>query len=130
MTLDEVRARLAEITSELEHADDLSTRMVLHQEQASLREQARNLFTATPEGRAMLEQELATLERQLDVLESQQIKKTKVSYGGGGPSGGGLEPVDVYYLRRVHESRNNVADLRKRIEELRARLRPEERRPE
>jgi hypothetical protein len=70
----------------------------------------------------MLEEELVLLERRLADLEAQKVKKPKISLGGGSPSGGGLEPADVHYLRSVHERWNDVPALREQIEELRARL--------
>jgi hypothetical protein len=122
MTLDEVRARLAEIATLLGGEVEPGERASLEAEQAELREQARVLFANLPEGRAMLEEELASLERHLAELEAQKVKKAKISLGGGSPSGGGLEPADVHYMRRVHERLNNVEELRTRIQELRARL--------
>jgi polyhydroxyalkanoate synthesis regulator phasin len=122
MNLDEVRARLAELATEIAAQTDPGTREVLKTEQMALREQARDLLARLPEGRAMLKDELAALERQLATLEAQKIKKAKISLGGGSPSGGGLEPADVHYLRSLHETRNNVPALRERIEELRRRL--------
>jgi len=122
MTLDQVRARLAEIATALAGDTDPSERAALEAEQAALREQARGLFTSLPEGRAMLKEELDALERRLAELETQKVKKAKVSLGGGSPSGGGLEPAAVHYLRSVHERWNDVPALRQKIEELRARL--------
>jgi hypothetical protein len=122
MTLDEVRARLAELATELATESDPSRRHVLVTEQATLREQARDLFARLPEGRIMLEEELGALERRLAELETQKVKKAKTSLGGGSPSGGGLEPADVHYLRSIHEHWNDVPTLREKIEELRARL--------
>jgi phage I-like protein len=123
MTLDEVRARLAELAGQLVGESDRTRREALESEQTTLREQARDLFTRLPEGRAMLEEELDALGRRLAALEAQKIKKTKASLGGGSPSGGGLEPADVHYLRSIHEQWNDVPALRAKIEELRARLR-------
>jgi chromosome segregation ATPase len=122
MNLDEVRARLAALTAELEREGDADRRDALRREQDALREHAREVFTQLPEGRAMLEEELAALERRLAELESQKIKKAKTSLGGGSPSGGGLEPADVHYLRSIHERWNDVPALRARIEELHKRL--------
>ena len=110
--IDQLRERLAAI----------ATRDALEAEQADLRERVKAAFSEHPDGRIMLEEELTVLERRLSELEGQQIKKAKISMGGGSPSGGGLEPQDVYYLRKVHEKWNDVPALRERIEELRARL--------
>jgi len=121
-TIDQLRERLAAIATRLANDPDPSMRDALEAEQADLRERVQARFSAHPQGRAMLEEELATLERQLEQLVSQQIKKARTSLGGGSPSGGGLEPRDVQYLRAVHERWNNMPALRARIEELRNRL--------
>ncbi len=120
--IDRLRERLAQIAIELSEMASSPGRSALEAEQAALRGQVRTAFASSAEGRTMIEEELATLERRLAELEGQQIKKAKISLGGGGPSGGGLEPKDVYYLRRVHEKWNDVPALRARIEELRSRL--------
>jgi hypothetical protein len=122
MTIDEVVQRLSAISAELDDEPDPLRREGLETEQEALREQARALFAAHPEGRVMLEQELASLERHLAELESRQIKKARISMGGGSPSGGGLDPGDVHFLRAVHERWNDVPALRARIRELRSRL--------
>ncbi|NIA25601.1 MAG: hypothetical protein GWP04_08525 [Gammaproteobacteria bacterium] len=121
-TIDQLRERLAAIAVELANNSDPTTREALETEQADLRARVQACFSVHPQGRAMLEEELATLERQLEHLVSQQIKKTRTSLGGGSPSGGGLEPRDVQYLRAVHERWNNMPALRARIKELRNRL--------
>ena len=121
-TIDQRRERLAAIATQLMNDPDPSTRDALETEQADLRERVQTRFSAHPQGRVMLEEELATLERRLDHLVAQQVKKTRTSLGGGSPSGGGLEPRDVQYLRAVHERWNDMPALRARIKELRNRL--------
>ena len=122
MTLDKMRARLAELTTELAAESDPERRRALDREREALREQARDLFARHPEGRAMLEQELASLERRLAELEAGQIKKAKISLGGGSPSGGGHEPSDIQFMRSVHERWNDVPSIRERIAQIRKRL--------
>jgi hypothetical protein len=121
--VDDVLRELAAISRRLAElpADAWDQRARLHERRAELRAAARPARPFAGVATSTLEDELAKLHRRRQQLLDRRLSAGHVGFGGG-PGGGGFDPVQLAEMNAGIDAASGIADVEEAIRRVQAEL--------